>query len=197
MSRAFVNEDAGGGPRRDFHLPERDDPTYDAVSASVLLEAARDGDTAAADAFDFSWTAKLQGKKHKAIFDNAEVESGYGVWRAGMWEGQYQESFKLKPADTATVLVLRHNALVLAFQQPFWDTDGIGARDKVTHPLTQQGTARNPALLTSTQDQGFPAQFDGFALPNFIARGGIVLACNVALGFFSMGLAQRAGISED
>ena len=42
MSRAFVNEDAGGsGPRRDYHLPERDDPSYDAVAAGVLLEAAR------------------------------------------------------------------------------------------------------------------------------------------------------------
>ena len=151
----------------------------------------------AADEFDFSWTEKLKGKAHKAVFDNAEVESGYGVWRAGMWEPQYHESFKLKPADTATVCVLRHNALVLAFQQSFWDADGIGSRDKVTHPLTQQGTARNPALLTSAQDQGFPAAFDSFALPNFISRGGIVLACNVALSFFSMGLAERAKISQE
>lgn len=50
MSRAFVNEDAGGtGPRRDYHLPERDDPAFDAAAASVLLEAARDGETAAAE----------------------------------------------------------------------------------------------------------------------------------------------------
>ncbi|HMC56482.1 MAG TPA: hypothetical protein VKH19_14980 [Gemmatimonadaceae bacterium] len=170
-----------------------------ALPVSALPAAVREfaPAPAAPDAFDFSWTAKLQGKKHKAIFDNAEVESGYGVWRAGMWEPQYHEAFKLKPADTATVLVLRHNALVLAFQQTFWDTDGIAARDKVTHPLTQQGTARNPALLTSTLDQGFPAQFDSFALPNFLARGGIVLACNVALGFFAMGMAQRLGIAED
>ena len=57
MSRAFVNEDAGGsGPRKDFHLPERDDPDYDAVAASVILEAARDGDTAAAeDATGYRW----------------------------------------------------------------------------------------------------------------------------------------------
>jgi len=56
MSRAFVNEDAGGGPRRDFHLPDREDPSYDAVSASVLLEAARGGDTAAAeDATGYRW----------------------------------------------------------------------------------------------------------------------------------------------
>ena len=56
MSRAFVNEDASGGPRKDFHLPERDDPEYDAIAAKVLLEAARSGDTASAeDATGYRW----------------------------------------------------------------------------------------------------------------------------------------------
>jgi hypothetical protein len=56
MSRAFVNEDAGGGPPRDYHLPPRDDPGYDAAAASVLLEGAREGDTATAeDATGYRW----------------------------------------------------------------------------------------------------------------------------------------------
>jgi hypothetical protein len=56
MSRAFVNEDAAGGPRRDFHLPPRDDPDYDSAAASILLESARNGDTAAAeDATGYRW----------------------------------------------------------------------------------------------------------------------------------------------
>jgi hypothetical protein len=50
MSRAFVNEDADGGvPRRDYHLPPRDDPGYDAAAAKALLEAARAGETASAE----------------------------------------------------------------------------------------------------------------------------------------------------
>lgn len=57
MSRAFVNEDAdGSGPRRDYHLPPRDDPDFDAAAAGVLLEAARDGETASAeDATGYRW----------------------------------------------------------------------------------------------------------------------------------------------
>jgi hypothetical protein len=57
MSRAFVNEDAGSsGPRRDYHLPERDDPGYDAAAARALLEAARAGETSAAeDATGYRW----------------------------------------------------------------------------------------------------------------------------------------------
>lgn len=57
MSRAFVNEDAGGaGPRRDYHLPARDDPDFDRAAATVLLEGARDGETASAeDATGYRW----------------------------------------------------------------------------------------------------------------------------------------------
>ena len=50
MSRAFVNEDAGGGaPRRGYGLPSRDDPSYDAAAAAALLEAARSGETESAE----------------------------------------------------------------------------------------------------------------------------------------------------
>jgi hypothetical protein len=50
MSRAFVNEDAGGGgPLKRYPLPPRNDPEFDAAAAEVLLEAARDGDTASAE----------------------------------------------------------------------------------------------------------------------------------------------------
>ncbi|MDQ3998370.1 MAG: hypothetical protein M3303_15280 [Gemmatimonadota bacterium] len=50
MSRAFVNEDAGGhGPRRDYGLPARTDAAFDAAAAEALLEAARAGETAAAE----------------------------------------------------------------------------------------------------------------------------------------------------
>ncbi|NUQ20147.1 MAG: hypothetical protein HOQ09_04220 [Gemmatimonadaceae bacterium] len=50
MSRAFVNEDAGGNaPRRGYGLPDRDDPGYDAAAAAALLEAARAGETESAE----------------------------------------------------------------------------------------------------------------------------------------------------
>ena len=50
VSRAFVKEDAGDGPPRYFALPDRDDPGFDAAAALALLDAARDGDTASAEA---------------------------------------------------------------------------------------------------------------------------------------------------
>jgi len=50
MSRAFVNEDAGSpSPSRRFVLPPRDDAGFNAAAAEALLEAAREGDTSAAE----------------------------------------------------------------------------------------------------------------------------------------------------
>ena len=50
MSRAFVNEDAGGGDAPRFALPPRDHPGYDAAAARALLQGADIGDTASAEA---------------------------------------------------------------------------------------------------------------------------------------------------
>lgn len=50
MSRAFLRDDAEGEmPRRNYHLPARDDPEYDRASARALLDAARVGETQLAE----------------------------------------------------------------------------------------------------------------------------------------------------
>jgi hypothetical protein len=52
MSRAFVNEDAGGwaGGGKRVILPPRDSEDFDEAAARALLEGAREGETAAAEA---------------------------------------------------------------------------------------------------------------------------------------------------
>jgi hypothetical protein len=150
-----------------------------------------------AGAWDMSWMAKVRAKPHKAIFDIPEVDSGYGVWRAGMWEPQHNEALGSKPADVITVVVLRHSGIALAFNQDYWAANKLGAAEHALHPITQQSTDQNPALLTSTNGGGVPAMVDGFVLPALLARGSVVLACNVALGFHAAGMAKQNNISED
>ena len=50
MSRAFVDEDAGGQDGARYTLPDRSDPEYDLAAARALLRGADQGDTAAAEA---------------------------------------------------------------------------------------------------------------------------------------------------
>jgi hypothetical protein len=75
MSRAFVNEDAGsGGPNKDFGLPARDDPAYDAVAAEVLLQAAKEGDTSSAEqATGYYWGEPKLREHVRRILTRAEA----------------------------------------------------------------------------------------------------------------------------
>lgn len=133
---------------------------------------------AQAPVWDISWTSRLKGK-HKACFDCTEPESGYGVWRASAWAGQYMDVMKVSAADLSPVVILRHNAIVLAMQQSFWDKYGLGRAKNVTHPLTQEATTKNPALLD--EKDGIPAPFNNAALHKQLSRGVVALACNLAL----------------
>jgi predicted NodU family carbamoyl transferase len=76
MSRAFVNEDAGGiGPRRDYGLPARSDAGFDAAAAAALLEAARDGETATAEeATGYYWGEPKLHAHVRRILERAQSE---------------------------------------------------------------------------------------------------------------------------
>jgi hypothetical protein len=76
MSRAFVNEDAGGRtPRRDYGLPDPGDPGFDAAAAAALLEAARAGETAAAEeATGYYWGEPKLHEHVRRILQRAQAE---------------------------------------------------------------------------------------------------------------------------
>lgn len=131
------------------------------------------------DEWDLRWPDRITGK-YRTVFDVPEIESGYGVWRATLWTHQYHEILGVAPKDMSVVVVLRHNGVALALRQDYWDRHALGKEGKVTHPVTQEPTDRNPVLLASSRGE-VPAQFDEVALDRLIARGAVVLACDLAL----------------
>jgi hypothetical protein len=149
------------------------------ASIDVLSAFRAGAPVRAAEEFDLTWTNRVN-TKYRAVFDVPEIDSGYGVWRASLWGQQYQEVLKVPASELSAVMVLRHKGIPLAMQQSFWDKYDVAKKNDVKHPITQQSTDRNPALLSSTRNE-VPADFDSAALDKFIARGGIVLACNLAL----------------
>jgi hypothetical protein len=151
---------------------------YSAMPLALALTAcAAEGSNQAAGEFDLAWPGKLTGK-HKAVFDMAEVEYGYGLWRGMAWAGQVQQYMNVAPTDVSLAIILRHNAIVLAMDQAFWDKYGVGKMKSVMHPMTQQLTDKNPALMGVAE--GVPAPFDAAALPKQQERGVVFLACNLA-----------------
>ena len=139
------------------------------MPAAALAAIPRDASAPqVSEDWDLTWTDKLKGKR-SALFDCTEPESGNGVWRASIWKKQNVEVLKAAPSDIVPVIVLRHDAIILAMQQSFWDKYDIGTAKKVTDPMTDQPTAKNPVL--SEGDSGLRRQ---------MANGTIALACNIA-----------------
>ena len=149
---------------------------------------------ATSDEWDLAWTSRLRGK-HKAVFDVAEVESGFGVYRAAAWAGQYMDVLKATPADLSLVVILRAHAVVLALQQPFWDKYEVGRARRVTHPVTLRETTKNPVLLD--ESDGLPAPLANAALPKQLGRGVIALACNLALQSWIDVIKAKRKVSEE
>ena len=130
-----------------------------------------------AQSVDLSWTRRLTGK-YKAVYDSPDIGGGLGVLRAGIVSAQYMAAFNVPASDISPVIVLRHDGIMLAMQQEFWERYNIGEKYKVMHPWTGAPLTRSPALLGATD--GLPAGLENHALDKQLARGVIVLACALA-----------------
>jgi hypothetical protein len=162
---------------------------YSALPFALAISACTaEGSNQPAGDFDLTWTGKLTGK-HKAVFDMAEIESGYGLWRGNAWAGQVQQFLGAAATDVSLATILRHNAVYLAMNQAFWDKYGVGKLMSVTHPITQQPTDKNPVLMGVAE--GVPAPFDAAGLPKQQERGVVYLACNLAFMLDVVPLVER------
>jgi hypothetical protein len=167
------------------------------AAGSLFFAGLAEPQASASKRWDLSWVRKITGK-HKVVLDVPEVDSAFGVWRANFWVQQYSDVLGVPAKDSSSVLVMRHNGIVLAMNQTFWDQYGIGKAKNVTHPITEKPTNRNPALLSSKNPEDLlPPMFDDWALDKFIARGGIALGCSLALDVCSQMIAEKDKIAAD
>ena len=150
------------------------------LPSSLRVAESAHRDSSAPTAWNLKWASSLTGV-HKVVVDCATIDDGGGIFRASVWAKDYIEAMGATPAQLNTVMVLRAKAIPLAFTQAFWDAYGIGAKNGVKNPITEQPTTHNPALMNSKLDKT-PPEFDDIAIDRFMKRGGIVLACSVAFG---------------
>lgn len=72
MSRAFVNEDAGGELDPTFSLPEPDSPYFDEAAAWALIQGADQGDSVSAElATGYRWGEERLIPQVRAILEEA------------------------------------------------------------------------------------------------------------------------------
>ena len=99
MSRAFVREDGDAyQPPRRYPLPPRDDPGFDLAAARALLEGARVGDTAGAEAATgYAWKEPRLRPLVERLLEWAEQE---GDDRLAQVAGRYLDRGGPGPART-------------------------------------------------------------------------------------------------
>lgn len=126
--------------------------------------------------WDMTWRERITGK-HRLMFDSPEMEGGGGMFRAIMVGKQYQEVFATPAGQISSVLVIRHLAIPLVMSQAFWERHDIAKTHDVRDLFTNEVVTRNPAVPIPNAT----GPFADYNLPSYLASGGIVLACNLAL----------------
>jgi hypothetical protein len=125
-------------------------------------------------AWDDTWTTRLTAK-HKAVFDSPEIDDGRAFSQATSYVRAMHDA--LASDDARTVVVIRHHAIPLIFNDAMWTKYPIG-EDKSVKDRSGQWATRNPHTSEITTQ--------------LLARGHIVLGCDLATRNYSGVLAGKA-----
>ena len=102
---------------------------------------------------------------------------GAALFRAMIWCDEYQSVYGTARPEMSPVLVVRHEAIHLAMNDEYWKRFKIGKEVKLKTPEGKKWAEANPIRVTPP---GTPEKFARYNLENFIAEGGVVLACGLA-----------------
>jgi hypothetical protein len=116
--------------------------------------------------WDLSWTARLKGE-HRGVFDWPWPAGSAALWRARIWKEQVTETFGVAADQVNAILVIRHSAIPMIMGDQFWTTTELGKKRKLKDERTGKTATTNPHRK---------------GIEEFIAQGGIVLACGFAFG---------------
>ena len=143
---------------------------------------------------DFTrWLDSINGT-HKQLYDMPEVNGGMGlIWSYAFFVTGAQ-AYGLPESDLGVVVVLRHNALPLAFNDSVWAKYKLGEVFKIDDPDTKARAVRNPFYLDPSALQ---VPVPDAVLQKLIARGVKVTACGLAIHVYSGMVAQKMGLKHD
>jgi hypothetical protein len=148
--------------------------------------------------WNLSWTDRLSTGFHKQIFDAPEISEGTVLHQARMFYVNYKDIYNTPETDLRAVLVIRHEAIPIVLGDAAWaHYPFIGKKlTKLKDPTTGEWAQRNPFLHAKADDKYTLIWSDG-GLDNIIARGAIVLACNLAFTGFAGQIAERTKQPKD
>lgn len=143
--------------------------------------------------WDVSWVEKIERAKHRMVFDMPQIESGMAFTNALTYMKGYGEVYKTPDAEFGLVIVCRHAALPAVLNDAMWATLKYGEKNKINDPATGAPTLRNPYSKAADA----PGTNSELSIEALIARGVIVLACNLSMMRNTGILAKETGMSTE
>lgn len=124
--------------------------------------------------------------KHKAVFDSPEIEDGTALFHAMSYLGSVKDVFGTGDSDANVVVVLRHRAVPLLFNDAMWTKYAIGADTKTMDQKTKKPVTRN-IFYEKLDAEGKPVSQERPAplIKPLTARGVVFLGCDLATRGFS------------
>lgn len=138
--------------------------------------------------WDSSWMSRITAK-HKAIFDSPEINEGTALYHAMSYLGSVKDVFGTGDSDASVVVVLRHRAVPLLFNDAMWAKYDLGTATKTNDSKTGKPVMRN-IYFQHVNAHGNPAVDDkpSATIKSLSARGVIFVGCDMA----TRGFASRA-----
>jgi hypothetical protein len=163
-----------------------------AAAGSLEAQAAVAAAPQAQGAWDMSWAAKVTGK-YRMVYDAPEIAGGVVFHQARSFLAGYTTVFGLADSDVTAVIVARHAGVPLVLNDAIWSDAPWGEKEQLKDPVTGEITKKNPFVNIPAGATHAVTWPDG-SLDKLIARGVIVLACDLALGNAAGQLANRRKI---
>jgi intracellular sulfur oxidation DsrE/DsrF family protein len=184
--RAFIGTLATGAAAMSF-----------AGLAAPLQTMAKEKNQFAADDDPDTWFKKLDGKKHKIVFD---VTSPNDVFPFA-WPRVFLITNGMTGTaekDQGVLVILRHEAIPFALDSSLWTKYKLGEMFKVTDAKTKTSSVRNAFWKPGKDDFQVPGLGSVPIGINELQDSGVMFAaCNMALTVYSAAVAQMMNLKPE
>ena len=145
--------------------------------------------------WDSSWMSRITAK-HKAIFDSPEINDGTALYHAMSYLGSVKDVFGTGDSDASVVVVLRHRAVPLLFNDAMWAKYDLGTATKTNDSKTGKPVTRN-SYYQNVDANGNPTADEkpSATIKSLSARGVIFVGCDLATRGFSSRAAAAAKLT--
>ena len=161
------------------------------ASAAHAAEQSPAGTGAVATEFQ-RWLDSIPGK-HRQVYDAAEPNGGFALITGYVFLLTGQQGYGVPESELGVVVVLRHNAIPIGFNDALWERYRLGEVFKVNDPATKAPATRNPFANVKAGDLPLPEM----ALDKLSARGVKFGVCNMAIWHYSHVVAQKMGMDHE